>query len=203
MMAIRSRYGSPNRITPFFLLLLLSACSSSEHQVSYITEPNVEAASAPIYRSSQLDSDLKHFVEFRAEMNVFPGHSYLVYGLVNGRGEIAKQSAPIGFYPHLGPVAGITLGWIAAPGTIEPDESEATGELKEKYRVLLTPEQHARLLKYIAGWRGQTVAWNLFLQNCNDFATGAAKAIGLKTPRGLGFTLPYVHVRKIRDLNPT
>lgn len=202
-MAMRSRYGALNRIMPIFLLLLLSACSASEHQVDYISEPKVEAVSASISRSSQLDDGLHHFVEFRAKMNVFPGHSYLVYGEVDGRGEVVRQSGPIGFYPHLGPVAGITLGWIAAPGTIDPDPADMAGAPKEKYRVLLTPEQHRRLSKYIAAWRDQTVAWNLLLQNCNDFATGAAEAIGLKTPSGLGFTLPHMHVRKIRELNAT
>ena len=199
----RQRYVAVNRIAPFFLIMFLAACTSSPHQADYILEPKVEAASATITRGAQFEGDLRHFVEFRAEMNVFPGHSYLVYGQVNGQGEVIEQSGPIGFYPRLGPVAGITIGWIAAPGTIDPDPSDVLGLPKERYRVILTQDQHARLADYIAGWRGQTVAWSLLLQNCNDFATGAAQSIGLSTPSGLGFTLPHIHIRRIRDLNGT
>jgi hypothetical protein len=199
----KQRYFPLNRIAPFFLFMFLAACTSSTHQADYILEPKVEAAGVTITRGSQFEGDLRHFVEFRAEMNVFPGHSYLVHGQVNGQGEIIEQSGPFGFYPRLGPIAGITIGWIAAPGTIDPDPSDVLGLPKERYLVFLTPDQHARLADYIAGWRGQTVAWNLLLQNCNDFATGAAQSIGLSTPSGLGFTLPHIHIRRMRELNGT
>lgn len=199
----RQRYVAVNRIAPFLLVIFLAACTSSRHQADYILEPKVEAAGATITRGAQFEGDLRHFVEFRAEMDVFPGHSYLVHGQVNEQGEIIEKSGPIGFYPRLGPVAGITIGWIAAPGTIDPDPSDVLGLPKEKYRVLLSEDQNARLADYIAGWRGKTVAWSLLLQNCNDFATGAAQSIGLSTPSGLGFTLPHIHIRRIRELNGT
>lgn len=199
----RQRCTAISRFAPLFLLVLLAACSSSTHQSEYILEPQVEAASATITRGSQFEEDLRHFVEFRAEMNALLGHSYLVHGQVNKQGEIVEHSGPIGFYPYLGALAGVTVGWIAAPGTIAPDPSDKIGLAKEKYRVPLTPDQHARLTDYIAGWQGRTVAWSLLLQNCNDFASGAAQAIGLNTPNGLGVTAPYIHIRRLRELNAT
>ncbi len=169
-------------------------------------DAEIEATAAQVRSKFQPRDGQRYFVEFRAETHyipIHPGHNYLVHGLLAPDGSIAKESGPVGFYSRLGPIGAGTLGLIANPGTIGPDPSGDDLPVTETYRVPLTSGQYTKLMEFIEYWRQNVVLWNLFFNNCNDFIAGAARAVGLKAPKGLAVIPPSVHIRKLRRLNAT
>ena len=182
----------------FRLLVLASACivmagCSAAYQEAGLA---LDAVPEPAGTSGET-----YFVEFRAVMPVYPGHSYFVHGRLGADGNPVSTSEPIGFYPLLGPIGGSTLGLIAIPGLTTPDPSDATKRTVEKYRVALDKSRHDKLLAFVKKWRSGGEAWSLIFNNCNDFIAGAARSVGLDAPVGLALMAPYRHIRKLRELN--
>ncbi len=190
-----------NSVAIVGLVIGLTGCAGLPGQTALSTEPDIQAAAALITPKVLPQENASYFVEFRAGMSVFPGHSYFVHGVLAADGTIQEQSDPIGFYPWLGPIGGVTLGWLAIPGSTEPDPADTKTPTVETYRVQLTPQQHASLLDFIKDWRRTAGPWNLVFNNCNDFAAAAARAVGLRAPEGLSAVPPYLHIRKMRTLN--
>ncbi len=156
----------------FFLPLCLSACAM---QTAATRGQPAAIAQAPVSLSRT-----PYYVEFRARPSVIGGHTYLVYGALGRDGQPAEQNL-IGFLPE-GGIFGLLVGMIAAPGEL------GRGFLDEKvpdidtYRRYVTADQYKHFLAFIADEQRQTKVWNMFVNNCNDFAAEAALAIGLKVP---------------------
>ena len=179
------------------LPLVIAACSSGGQDgglrglAAVPTADNVEVVPA----------NATHFVEFRAVMAVFPGHSYFVHGRLDRTGSVVEQSDPIGFYPFLGPLGGSTLGLLAIPGSTAPDPVDLQSPVVEQFRVNLTPSEYGSLMRFVRQRRQNTAMWNLILNNCNDFVADAARAVGLNVPSGPSVTPPYAHIRRLREMN--
>lgn len=174
------------------MCIWLAACSTSYQEAGLRADAQPQPAGGTSGR---------YFVEFRAVMPVFPGHSYFVHGRLDENGVPVEESEPIGFYPLLGPVGGSTLGLFAIPGLTAPDPGDAKKHTVESYRVELDVDRHSRLMSFVSRWRSEPEPWSLLFNNCNDFIADAARTIGLKAPEGLAVMPPYVHIRKLRQLN--
>lgn len=181
----------------FLLPLGIAACSSGGQVgdlrglVAVPVADNVAIAPA----------NATHFVEFRAVMAVYPGHSYFIHGRLDRTGRVVEQSDPIGFYPFLGPLGGSTLGLLAIHGSTAPDPSDLRSPVVEKFRVNLTPSSYESLMRFVRQRRQDTAVWSLMFNNCNDFVADAARAVGLRVPSGPSVTPPYAHVRRLRQMN--
>ncbi len=161
-------------LKPAFLLLLLLCCSACATQ-SETTRTAAVAARAPVPLS-----ETPYYVEFRASPNVVGGHTYLAYGALGKDGEPAEENV-IGFAPW-GGVVGIFVGMIAAPADLTKTTFDEKGLDIDKYRYRLTASEYQRLVAFIAKEQQHTHVYNLFLNNCNDFAAEAAQVIGLRVP---------------------
>ena len=139
----------------------------------------------------------RYFVEFRARTG-FYGHTYVVYGALNGRGErVGMRYA--GLYPEGGPV-GFMLGHVLpVPATVEPVEDDRIDPVTERYLRILSAQEYARLAAAIERVRASDQLWNALLNNCNDFAADLAQEIGLRTPSTL--LLPDLFVSELREMN--
>jgi hypothetical protein len=173
------------------LLLGLSACATkgSDERAAdgrYLGAPPVSLAATPYY------------VEFHSRPSLITGHTYIVYGLQDATGRQQTRTVT-GFVPMYG-IVGLLGGMIAAPGRIEKSYLDEKLPDVNVYRRNLTPEQFARLTKFVDGETGKTKIWNMFLNNCNDFAADAAGAIGLKVPSDR-FLPPPIFVHNLSDIN--
>jgi hypothetical protein len=179
-------------LRPAILLVLLwcSACSTQlgadQGDDPAAPRPPVSVAATPYY------------VEFRARPSVVTGHTYLVYGALGQDGQPADENV-VGFTPR-GGILGLVVGMIAVPGEIGKDFLDEKLPDFNSYRRYLTSSEYQHLLAFVANEQKQTKVWNMFINNCNDFAADAAQVIGLKVPSDR-FVPPPLFVVMLSDMN--
>jgi len=149
-----------------------------------------------------------YFVEFRARSAATYGHMYVLYGQVNGRGEIIKSDIA-GLHP-----AGDSndcencsvVSWTLGHLLFVPSETGASdGDLEEKYvtaryRIMVDAATFKTVSAHIAEMKRDTPLWNALWRNCVSFGNDIAKYVGLKTP-GFIWMEPKDYVEKLRELN--
>jgi hypothetical protein len=149
-----------------------------------------------------------YFVEFRARSAASYGHMYVLYGQVNGRGEIVKSDIA-GLHP-----AGDAndcencslLAWTLGHLVFVPSETGASdGDLEEKYvtaryRVMVDAATYKKVSAYISQKKADKPMWHALINSCITFGNGIAENMGLKTPSSV-FLEPKEYVESLRDLN--
>ena len=145
----------------------------------------------------------QHFVEFRSRYAQSYGHTFVVFGRLNGRGEIGeiKPDMVAGLHPA---GAGSEL-WILGHAVPVPAETGwSDGDLEEKYvsnrfRVLLSEAQHAKLVAHIRHKQANSPVWHAALYNCNLWTGEIAQYLGLQT--GFHWLPPATYIERIKVLN--
>ncbi|HYC17051.1 MAG TPA: hypothetical protein VEC94_07595 [Pseudolabrys sp.] len=164
-------------------------------------------AQAPAAKPAQ-SSYRPYFVEFRARSAASYGHMYVLYGQVNGHGEIVKSDIA-GLHP-----AGDAndcencslLAWTLGHLIFVPSETGASdGDLEEKYvtaryRVMVDAATYKKVSAYISQKKADKPMWHALINSCVTFGNSIAETMGLKTP-GSAFLEPKEYVESLRDLN--
>ena len=168
-----------------------------------------EAAPTPAPKGKANHSTAKpYFVEFRARNAATYGHMYVLYGQVNGRGEIIKSDIA-GLHP-----AGdandcdncSVFAWTIGHLIPVPAEIGASdGDLEEKYvtaryRIMVDVATYNKVAAHVAKLKSDKPMWNALVRSCVTFGNGIAEVVGLETP---GFTLlePKIYVESLKKLN--
>ena len=173
------------------LLVCLSACAT--HSGDFPDAQNSGAPHAPVNVAQT-----PYFVEFHSRPSVISGHTYIVYGALDDKGN-PREHFLVGFYPA-GNIFGLLGGMIAAPGRIDKTTLDELIPDMNAYRRNITAQQYQALNAYIDGEKGKTKIWNMFVNNCNDFAADAALAIGLKVPSNR-FMPPALFISILSNMN--
>ncbi len=156
----------------FLLLLCCPACA-----------PQIDATqSAPTatVRAAASLGKTPYYVEFRARPSVVGGHTYIAYGALGNDDQPIEENA-IGFVPW-GGVVGLVVGMVAVPGEITRTSFDEKELDIDRFRHKLTAGEYEHLLAFITKEQRHTMVYNLFLNNCNDFAADAAQEVGLRVP---------------------
>jgi hypothetical protein len=139
-----------------------------------------------------------HFVDFRARPGALWGHTFILYGRVDGRGRPIELHRA-GLYPDDGR-AGLVLGSVvpvrATVGAVPGDISETPNAI---YRRPLSAVQYARLKALVARMRANERGWHMLMFNCNHFADAVAQSLGLATPPNI--LVPNAWVRALKSMN--
>jgi hypothetical protein len=143
-------------------------------------------------------NETPYYVEFRARPSIITGHTYLVYGPLSRDGKPAEETLA-GFTPR-GGILGFFIGMIAMPGEIGKDYWDEALPDFNAYRRYITASEYQHLLAFIADEKKQTKVWNMFVNNCNDFAADAAQVIGLKVPSDR-FVPPPLFILMLSNMN--
>jgi hypothetical protein len=166
---------------------------------------SISPVSAPKTKSTAGKS---YFVEFRARSAASYGHMYVLFGQVNGRGEIVRSDIA-GLHP-----AGdanncencSVVSWTLGHFLFVPSETGASdGDLEEKYvadryRVMLDAAEYKRVSAYIKKLRAENPQWNALWRNCVSFGRDIAVFMGLKTPAFIWIE-PKSFVESLREMN--
>ncbi len=144
----------------------------------------------------------QYFIEFRSRHSNTYGHTFVVFGRLNARGEVGtvKPGMVAGLSPQ-----GETLTW--AIGHVVPvaaDTGWSDGDLEEPYvtnrfRVLLTAAEYAKLVVHIKHKQANSPVWHLAMYNCNLWTGEIAEFLGLRT--GSSLMLPADYIQTMKELN--
>jgi|SRR6478609_4913920 len=168
-------------------------------------EPKPETASPPKTAQS---SYKPYFVEFRSRAAASYGHMYVIYGQLNGRGEIVKSDIaglhPAGDANDCDNCSVIT--WTLGHLLFVPSETGASdGDLEEKYvtaryRVMVDAATFKKVSAHINKLKTDQRVWHALLHNCVSFGNDIAGSLGLKTPTFIWME-PKDYVESLRELN--
>jgi len=149
-----------------------------------------------------------YFVEFRSRAAATYGHMYVIYGQLNGRGEIIKSDIaglhPAGDANDCDNCSVIT--WTLGHLLFVPSETGASdGDLEEKYvtaryRVMVDAATFKKVSAHINKLKADQRVWHALLHNCVSFGNDIAGSMGLKTPTFIWME-PKDYVESLRDLN--
>lgn len=142
------------------------------------------AATGSISLDAKPQSGVRYAIEFRARPGGLAGHSYIAFGKLNESGRLRHPSYA-GFRPDDGALGFIVGSVVAYSGTFSPSPDDVRGPVTRVYRRGLSTAQYRKIVAYVARARSNAQLWNLLGNNCNDFVSGAAEAIGLRTPSTL------------------
>ena len=133
---------------------------------------------------------------------------YVIYGQVNGRGEIIKSDIaglhPAGDANNCDNCSVIT--WTLGHLLFVPSETGASdGDLEEKYvtaryRVMVDAATYKKVSAHISKLKSEPQVWHALLRNCVSFGNDIAGSLGLKTPTFIWME-PKDYVESLRDLN--
>ncbi|MGB8039653.1 MAG: hypothetical protein WCF39_16400 [Pseudolabrys sp.] len=149
-----------------------------------------------------------YFVEFRSRAAATYGHMYVIYGQLNGRGEIIKSDIaglhPAGDANDCDNCSVIT--WTLGHLLFVPSETGASdGDLEEKYvtaryRVMVDAATFKKVSAHINKLKTDQRVWHALLHNCVSFGNDIAGSLGLKTPTFIWME-PKDYVESLRELN--
>ena len=150
------------------------------------------------HRAARGPVELPYFMDFRARDGGVLGHTFVVYGRIDGRGR-AREAGSAGLYPDDKYSESFLPVFIPVPAYVNIKKEDPSLAVGAVYRRRLSARQYARLQLALLRLRTQHGRWHLVFNNCNDFAAQVAHAIGLWTPPSL--VRPDTFVRGLRALN--
>ncbi|MGO4736926.1 hypothetical protein AB4099_10315 [Bosea sp. 2KB_26] len=161
----------------------------------------------PTSRQHRREADQRsgqYFVEFRSRYALSYGHTFLVHGRLNARGEVGQVRAeqvaglhPAGEGPQLWSVGHV----LPVPAETGPSDGDLEDEyISARYRVLLTEAQYRRVAAYIRQKQQKPTAWHAVLYNCNRWVGEVAQYMGLKAPDNT-LLYPPDYIASLRAIN--
>ena len=146
----------------------------------------------------------QYFVEFRARSALSYGHTFLVHGRLNGKGEVGELSARnvAGFHPAGdGPELWSVGHLVPVPAETGPSDGDLEEEyVTARYRVLLGEDQYRRVAEHIKEKQASSTPWHAALYNCNAWVGDVARFAGLKAPSN-HLLFPADYINEMRRLN--
>jgi hypothetical protein len=142
-----------------------------------------------------------YYIEFRARNAQSYGHTFSIFGRLDGQGKILTREVA-----GLHPFTESPIPWMIGHLVLVPSETGASdGDTEDQYvmarfRVLLSADEYKKVTVFIKQLRDKSPSWHAVLYNCNAFVGDIAHFMGLKTP-GSTLSKPEPYIEGLRDLN--
>lgn len=145
-----------------------------------------------------------YFVEFRSRYALSYGHTFLVHGRLNARGEIGQVTAdqvaglhPAGDGPQLWSVGHV----VPVPAETGPSDGDLEDQyISNRFRVLMDEAQYRRISAYIKRKQRTATMWHAVMNNCNRWVGEVATFMGMKAPDNT-LLYPADYISNLRSLN--
>lgn len=142
----------------------------------------------------------QYAIEFRARYALSYGHSYVMYGQLNSRGEMVQPKI-VGLHPASDSSAVYMWGHLV-PVPSETGASDGDGDERytsARWRIPLTAEQYAKVSASIDRLKASSPVWHAALYNCNAFVGDIARSMGMQTPHH--WLAPQDYITSLRRMN--
>jgi hypothetical protein len=171
--------------------------SPTEHSQPVANEPS-QVHAAPKVEASV---GKPYYIEFRSRSAQSYGHTFSIYGRLNGQGKIASKVVA-----GLHPFTESAVPWMIGHLFLVPSETGASdGDTEDQYvtarfRVALSQAEYAKVTTYIKDLQKKSPVWHAVLYNCNAFVGDIARFMGFETPSST-MLMPADYINGLRDLN--
>jgi hypothetical protein len=145
-----------------------------------------------------------YFVEFRSRYALSYGHTFLVHGRLNARGEVGQVTAdqvaglhPAGAGPEMWSVGHV----LPVPSETGPSDGDMEDQyISARFRVVLSEEQYRRVSAHIRRKQKNSPTWHAVLYNCNRWVGEIAQYMGLDAPSNT-LLYPADYINSLTALN--
>lgn len=175
--------------------------AANQRQANELRQVAAVAPAKPNNRKPARGLARPYYIEFRSRSAQSYGHTFAMYGRLDGRGKIASSTVT-----GLHPISESPVPWMIGHLIIVPSETgPSDGDTEDQYvtarfRVTLTPDEYKRVTTYIGKLRKSSPVWHAVLNNCNTYVGDIARFMGLKTPLST-MEFPPDYINGLRDLN--
>jgi hypothetical protein len=141
-----------------------------------------------------------YYIEFRSRSAQSYGHTFSIYGRLNG-GKIASKTVA-----GLHPFTESALPWMVGHLVVVPSETGASdGDTEDQYvtarfRVALSQDEYKKVTGFVKQLQQKSPLWHAVLYNCNAFVGDIARFMGMETPAST-MLMPADYINGLRDLN--
>ena len=140
-------------------------------------------------------------LEFRSRYALSYGHTFVMFGRLNNRGQLVG-----GEVAGLHPAGDSPVPWMI--GHVLPVPSEtgpSDGDLEEqyvsaRYRITLSEAEDQQVVAHIRQMQASSPVWSAVAYNCNSFVGDIAKFMGLRAPAS-NLLMPADYINSLRELN--
>ena len=142
----------------------------------------------------------RYFIEFRSRYALSYGHTYVIFGRTNQRGEMINPQVA-----GLAPASHSATPYVLGHFVPVPSETGwSDGDLEEAYRsaswrVMLSEPEYREVVAYITRLQASSPVWNATFYNCNAFVGKIARSMGYKAPSH--WLRPQQYITQLREMN--
>lgn len=142
-----------------------------------------------------------YYIEFRARNAQSYGHTFSIFGRLNGEGDIVTKEVA-GLHPFTESAVPWMIGHlIAVPSETGASDGDTEDEFViARFRLVLNQDEYRRVTTFIKQLQQSSPVWHAALYNCNAFVGTIARFMGLTTPAST-LLVPAYYVDSLRDLN--
>ena len=186
------------------LLLAFGPHTALARDPAGFTESDSEFPSAPTTRPHPSRERGLYFVEFRSRYALSYGHTFLVHGRLNARGEVGQVTSeqvaglhPAGEGPQLWSVGHV----VPVPAETGPSDGDMEDQyISNRFRVVMDEAQYRRVYAYIKRKQRTSTMWHAVMNNCNRWVGEVATYMGLKAPDNT-LLYPAEYISALRNIN--
>jgi len=146
----------------------------------------------------------QYFVEFRSRYALSYGHTFLVHGRLNAKGEVAQLTPEYvaGLHPR---GEGPELWTVGHVMPVPSETGPSDGDLEEEYvsarfRILLSEAEYRSIAAHIRHKQKNSPTWHAVFNNCNAWVGEIAEFMGLKAPSN-NLLYPADYINNMREIN--
>ena len=137
----------------------------------------------------------QYFVDFRSRRAAYIGHTYILYYRIDGGGRVIEKH-----YAGLVPEKDVFMGLIGPiHATVRKYKDDSRLPPTAIYRRRVSATEYRKVAGLVRQLHASEHAWHAMFQNCNDFGSSIAQALGLWRPPSL--LPPPAWVTMLRKLN--
>jgi hypothetical protein len=180
------------------------ALPAAEHARLDADKPALGAKKAQAGKRNAADKGGQYFVEFRSRYALSYGHTFLVHGRLNAKGEVAQLTPE--FVAGLHPAgAGSELWTIGHVVFVPAETGPSDGDLEEeyvsaRYRVILSEADYRVVAAHIRNKQKNSPMWHAVFLNCNAWVGQIAQFMGLKAPAN-SMLYPADYINNLKEIN--
>lgn len=142
----------------------------------------------------------RYAIEFRARYALSYGHTFIMYGRLNSKGELVDRVVA-----GLHPAGDDPKPWMI--GHFVPVVSEtgpSDGDLEDKYvsaryRVEVDEAEFNRIVAYIKDKQAHSGTWHAIFNNCSGWVADVGRYMGLSAPNSL--LMPQNFINTMKKMN--
>ncbi len=180
------------------------ALPAAEHARLETDKPAAAAKAPAGKRKTAEKGGGQYFVEFRSRYALSYGHTFLVHGRLNAKGEVAQLTPE--FVAGLHPAGAGSELWTVGHVVFVPAETgPSDGDLEEeyvsaRYRVLLSEADYRVVAAHIRNKQKNSPMWHAVFYNCNVWVGQIAQFMGLKAPAN-SMMYPADYINNLKEIN--